>query len=105
MQSMQDSSTYERYRKKLELLTDFDVEKVDELKLYLTRIHPMHWTVFGNRSEIPDSRWNEEYVTMLQELNVKTGKTKELILNELPDENMFYGNFPLSLKCPMFGIC
>lgn len=33
----------------------------DIRKYVLSRNHPRHWTVFGNRSNYPDSLWEDEY--------------------------------------------
>ena len=56
LNGMQSASTYDRFCKKMEMLHTMDLSESNEIILYMLRIHPRHWTTFGNRSDIPDSR-------------------------------------------------
>ena len=36
-----------------------------EIANYLLRIHPIHWTVFGNRESIPEESWIDIYCSLI----------------------------------------
>ena len=63
----------------------FQLQDVDhhDMIVYIMKIHPRHWTVFGNRNDILDSNWENEYEEYLLSMKVKTRQlteTKKLIL-------------------------
>ena len=65
MNRLQSASTYEKYM--IEIADIMDLEEVMnyEIIIYIMKIHPRHWTVFGNRHDISDESWKGLYENYL----------------------------------------
>ena len=81
-----------------------DVSESNEIILYLLKIHPRHWTTFGNRTDIPDSRWSDSYEGLIREYMILTNKLKEEDVFNVEGTKLYYGNLPIGKKFPMYGI-
>jgi hypothetical protein len=69
------------------------------------KIHPRHWTIFGNRRDIPYTRWKEQYDDFLRFNIIKSGAMTQKNLEQVPTSNLYFGNLPVGNKYPLFGIC
>ena len=63
---MQSAHTYEIFVEKTKLLSKLNTNDCHDILVYLMKIHPRHWTIFGNRRDIPDTRWKETYDDFLK---------------------------------------
>ena len=77
LNGMQSASIYDRFCKKMKMLHTMDLSKSNEIILYMLRIHPRHWTTFGNRSDIPNSRWNDSYEALLRQYMIVTNTVND----------------------------
>ena len=89
---LQGASTFEEFQHKSSYVTQFDSEKGPMILLYLLKIHPYHWTTFGNRYDIKDSNWIIYYEDMIKKLFVKTKTLTEQEVASLDTSNCYFGN-------------
>ena len=75
------------------------------MAVYLLRIIPRHWTVFGNLTSINDDTWMAKYATILRGYMIRTQTGDAQDISNMPDERLFYRNIPKGKKLPLFGIC
>jgi hypothetical protein len=102
---LQRASTFEKYLDTCQkLVNSWDVVGKD-IAVYIMRIHPRHWTVFGNLDTIADSSWMDKYASMLRTLFLQCEIMSIDKLNKLTNEELFYKNVPIGMKFPLFGIC
>ncbi len=47
------------------------------MALYLLSVHPIHWTVFGNRISLPESTWSVAYHQLILRCLLKLGMVSE----------------------------
>ena len=103
--SMQGCSTFEKYLDICENLVKTWDGVGKDIAVYIMRIHPRHWTVFGNLDTIPDTSWMDKYASMLRSLFLQCDIISIDKLNKLTNEELFYQNVPIGKKFPLYGIC
>jgi hypothetical protein len=101
---MQGCSTFEKFLKECHALVNkWDVVGKD-IDVYLMRIHPRHWTIFGNLDTITDTYCIETYASILRTLFVQCEIMNEDQLNKVTNEDLFYNNIPIGKKFAIYGI-
>ena len=101
---LQSAETFQIFRKECEITCEFQDSKDPAIGAkvvdYLLRIHPVHWTVFGNRpTSGGEEAWLRPYLFLILDVRVKLGDAQDTAkarLNEFVDRSLPRGKmFPL----------
>ena len=70
----------------------------------MLRIHPRHWTTLGNRSDIPDSRWNDLYEDILRQYMIVINTVDKKKAQDINGSKLYYDNIPVgeNSKCMVY---
>ena len=102
---MQVASSFEKFIQQCHILANRWDAKGKQIAVYLMRIHPRHWTIFGNLETIQDTYWIDNYASTLQCLLASGEVMNEDELSKVENEQLFYNNILLGKKSPLYGIC
>jgi len=103
---LQSAFTVGRYISTINNLLNRFPEKGNKIALYLMRIHPRHWTVFGNRNKISDNQWVPDYLTLMARLALELELTPDYDgqdPNEFAKGLLYASKVPLGEKYPLMG--
>ena len=93
--AMQGSDTFEKFLTNTHDLADKFEDFGKEIAVYIMRIHPRHWTVFGNLETIPDTYWIDNYATLLRVFFDRCGIMDTCDLDKLKNADLFFNNISI----------
>ena len=69
---MQSATSYSLFMESCDRLKEIFGNRGELMCVYLLRIHPRHWTVFGNLTSINDDTWMPQYAAILRGYMIRT---------------------------------